>query len=728
MKFKIALGGNPNSGKTTLFNDLTGSNQFVGNWPGVTVEKKEGKIQNKYAGNDEITLIDLPGIYSTSPYTLEEVIARNFIVYEEPDVIINIVDGSNLERNLYLTTQLLGMGIPVVVAVNMMDVVRKNGDRLDQKKLSSLLGVPIVEISALKSENLEELISEAKAAAVTKKSPRFEGMSKDTQECITKIEPMIPDRVTEKFRLWYAEKLFENDQKVLDELSLDGAIIEKIDQIRKHYENSRNDDVESLIAGERYDKISAIIRESFKKGQTGRTTSDKIDQIVTNRWLALPIFFVVIGLVYYISITTVGSWVTDFTNKGLFGDGFDFFGREVPGIPLIVEKWMESAGTVNWLQDLILNGIIGGVGSVLGFVPQMFVLFFLLSFLEGCGYVARIAFILDRAFRKFGLSGKSFIPMLISTGCGVPGIMASRTIENENDRRMTVMTTTFMPCSAKLPVIALIAGALFNNAAWVAVSAYIIGILAILFSGIILKKTKRFAGNPTPFIIELPAYHLPTLRSLWTNTWERGWAFIKKAGTIILVSTIVIWFLSSYGFRENGFGAVEMKDSLLCAIGSGISWIFSPLGFGNWKAAVATIMGLVAKENVVSTMGVLYGMEEIAEDGQELWGVLSAAYTPLSAYSFLLFNMLCAPCFASIGAMKRELATWNWTFYAVGYMCLFAYAVSLTVYQLGTWLMTGSFTIGTLIAVFILLYGLYMLLRPKAQEGPTIAFEKASVQ
>lgn len=726
MKLKIALGGNPNSGKTTLFNDLTGSNQFVGNWPGVTVEKKEGKIRKNYAGDDEITLVDLPGIYSISPYTLEEVVARNFIIHEEPDVIIIIVDGSNLERNLYLTTQLLDMGIPVVVAINMMDIVRKNGDKLDKKKLSAMLDAPVVEISALKSENLDTLIAEAKAAAASGKAPNFKGLSKDTQAVIAKIEPFVPDWVPEKFRLWYAEKLFEYDEKVLEELALNEATTKKIDQIREEYEDLRDDDAESITTGERYDEISRVIAKSFKKAQTGLTLSDKIDRIVTNRWLALPIFFVVIGLVYYISVTTVGTWVTDFTNDGLFGDGFTFFGREVPGIPVIVEGWMEAAGTADWLQGLIIDGIIGGVGAVLGFVPQMFVLFFLLSFLEGCGYMARIAFIMDRAFRRFGLSGKSFIPMLISTGCGVPGIMASRTIENENDRRMTVMTTTFMPCGAKLPIIALIAGALFNNSAWVALSAYIIGILAVLFSGIVLKKTKRFAGDPAPFIIELPAYHLPTLRTLWTNTWERGWAFIKKAGTIILVSTIVIWFLSNYGFGEDGFGAVKMEDSILAAIGSGIAWIFSPLGFGNWKAAVATITGLVAKENVVSTMGVLYGMEEVAEDGMELWGTLAAAYTPLAAYSFLLFNLLSAPCFAAIGAMKREMQTWNWTLYAVGYMCLLAYGTSLTVYQLGTWLTTGVFTIWTVIAIAVLLFALYMLFRPKAQEGPTIAIEEAA--
>ena len=705
MRVKIALAGNPNSGKTTLFNALTGSNQFVGNWPGVTVEKKEGKIKGYTSKAEEAILVDLPGVYSLSPYTLEEVVSRNFLIGEKPDAIINIIDGTNLERNLYLTTQLTELGIPVIVAVNMMDLVRKNGEVLDIEKLGKDIGCKVVEISALRGEGIDQLAQRAVAIARGKKknqpAHRFDGC---VEHALAHIEEAIAGRVDESMERWYAVKLFERDEKVRESLDLDPALIRHIEEDIVSCETEMDDDAESIITGERYNYIGNIIEDCYKKRvKKTMSTSDKIDSIVTNRFLALPIFAAVMFLVYYVSVTTVGTLLTDWTNDTLFGAWI------IPG----AQSVLEAIGCAPWLTGLLVDGIISGVGAVLGFVPQMLVLFLFLAFLEGCGYMARIAFIMDRIFRKFGLSGKSFIPMLIGTGCGVPGVMASRTIENDRDRKMTIMTTTFIPCGAKLPIIALIAGALFGGASWVAPSAYFVGIAAIICSGIILKKTKMFAGDPAPFVMELPAYHLPTVGNVLRSTWERGWSFIKKAGTIILLSTIFIWFAQSFGFEGGTFKMVEnMENSILAAIGSGIAWIFTPLGWGNWKPAVAAITGLVAKENVVGTFGILYGFGEVAEDGAEIWGTLSGAMTQAAAYSFLVFNLLCAPCFAAMGAIKREMNNAKWFWFAIGYQTLLAYTVSLCVYQIGTWVSTGLFGAGTIAALILIAAFLWLLFRP----------------
>ena len=705
MRVKIALAGNPNSGKTTLFNALTGSNQFVGNWPGVTVEKKEGKIKGYTTKGEEAILVDLPGIYSLSPYTLEEVVSRNFLIGEKPDAIINIIDGTNLERNLYLTTQLTEIGIPVIIAVNMMDLVRKNGEELDIDRLSKDTGCKVVEISALKGEGIDQLIRRAVAIAKSGKNGqpahKFEGC---VEHAIAHIEEAISGHVDESMERWYAVKLFERDEKVRESLNLAKELLDHIEEDVVSCEKEMEDDAESIITGERYNYIGSMIEDCYKKRvKKQMSVSDKIDSVVTNRFFALPIFAAVMFIVYYVSVTTVGTILTDWTNDTLFGEWI---------IPA-AQTGLESIGCADWLTGLLVDGIVSGVGAVLGFVPQMLVLFLFLAFLEGCGYMARIAFIMDRIFRKFGLSGKSFIPMLIGTGCGVPGVMASRTIENDRDRKMTIMTTTFIPCGAKLPIIALIAGALFDGAAWVAPSAYFVGIAAIICSGIILKKTKMFAGDPAPFVMELPAYHLPTVGNVLRSTWERGWSFIKKAGTIILLSTIVIWFAQSFGFESGSFGMVEdMNHSILAALGSAIAWIFTPLGWGDWKAAVAAITGLVAKENVVGTFGILYGFGEVAEDGAEIWGSLAGSMTAVAAYSFLIFNLLCAPCFAAMGAIKREMNNVKWFWFAIGYQTILAYAASLCVYQVGTLITAGTFGIGTVVAFIIIACFLYLLFRP----------------
>lgn len=705
MRVKIALAGNPNSGKTTLFNALTGSNQFVGNWPGVTVEKKEGKIKGYTSKGEEAILVDLPGVYSLSPYTLEEVVSRNFLISEKPDAIINIIDGTNLERNLYLTTQLTELGIPVIIAVNMMDLVKKNGEQLNIETLGKDIGCKVVEISALRGDGIDQLAQRAVAIAREKKknqpAHRFDGC---VEHALAHIEEAIAGCVDESMERWYAVKLFERDEKVRESLNLNPALFKHIEEDIVSCETEMDDDAESIITGERYNYIGSIIEDCYKKRvKKTMSTSDKIDSIVTNRFLALPIFAAVMFLVYYVSVTTVGTLLTDWTNDTLFGAWI------IPG----AQSALEAIGCAPWLIGLLVDGIISGVGAVLGFVPQMLVLFLFLAFLEGCGYMARIAFIMDRIFRKFGLSGKSFIPMLIGTGCGVPGVMASRTIENDRDRKMTIMTTTFIPCGAKLPIIALIAGALFGGASWVAPSAYFVGIAAIICSGIILKKTKMFAGDPAPFVMELPAYHLPTVGNVLRSTWERGWSFIKKAGTIILLSTIFIWFAQSFGVEGGQFGMVEnMENSVLAAIGSGIAWIFTPLGWGNWKPAVAAITGLVAKENVVGTFGILYGFGEVAEDGAEIWGTLSGAMTQAAAYSFLVFNLLCAPCFAAMGAIKREMNNAKWFWFAIGYQTLLAYTVSLCVYQIGTWISAGVFGAGTIAALLLIVIFLYLLFRP----------------
>ena len=705
MRVKIALAGNPNSGKTTLFNALTGSNQFVGNWPGVTVEKKEGKIKGYTTKGEEAILVDLPGIYSLSPYTLEEVVSRNFLIGEKPDAIINIIDGTNLERNLYLTTQLTELGIPVIIAVNMMDLVRKNGEELNIDRLSKDTGCKVVEISALKGEGIDQLIQRAVAIAKSGKNiqpaHKFDGC---VEHAIAHIEEALSGHVDESMERWYAVKLFERDEKVQESLNLAKALLDHIEEDIVSCEKEMEDDAESIITGERYNYIGSIIEDCYKKRvKKQMSVSDKIDSIVTNRFLALPIFAVVMFIVYYVSVTTVGTILTDWTNDTLFGEWI---------IPA-AQTGLEAIGCADWLTGLLVDGIISGVGAVLGFVPQMLVLFLFLAFLEGCGYMARIAFIMDRIFRKFGLSGKSFIPMLIGTGCGVPGVMASRTIENDRDRKITIMTTTFIPCGAKLPIIALIAGALFDGAAWVAPSAYFVGIAASICSGIILKKTKMFAGDPAPFVMELPAYHMPTVGNVLRSTWERGWSFIKKAGTIILLSTIFVWFAQSFGVEGGSFGMVEdMDNSILAAIGSGIAWIFTPLGWGNWKAAVAAITGLVAKENVVGTFGILYGFGEVAEDGAEIWGSLAGSMTAVAAYSFLIFNLLCAPCFAAMGAIKREMNNAKWFWFAIGYQTILAYATALCVYQVGTLITSGTFGIGTVVAFIIIVGFLYLLFRP----------------
>ncbi len=701
MEIKIALAGNPNCGKTTLFNALTGSNQFVGNWPGVTVEKKEGKLK----GHKDVTIVDLPGIYSLSPYTLEEVVARNYLISERPDAILNIIDGTNLERNLYLTTQLVELGIPVVCAVNMMDVVNKNGDKINISQLAKELGCQVVEISALKGTGINEASSKAIEAAGSKKATvpqhSFCGC---VEHAIAHIEEEVLHDIPEEQQRWYAIKIFERDSKVLELLKISDAHKAHIENDIVSAENEMDDDSESIITNERYIYIGTIIKDCLKKKNKGMTVSDKIDRIVTNRWAALPIFAVVMFIVYYVSVTTVGSWVTDWTNDTLFGEWI------APG----AQTLLENIGCADWLTGLIVDGIIGGVGAVLGFVPQMLVLFIFLAFLESCGYMARIAFVMDRIFRKFGLSGKSFIPMLIGTGCGVPGVMASRTIENERDRRMTIMTTTFIPCGAKLPIIGLIAGALFDNAGWVATSAYFVGVAAIIVSGIMLKKTKMFAGDPAPFVMELPAYHMPTVGNVLRSMWERGWSFIKKAGTVILLSSIILWFLQSFGVENGSFGMIDdLDNSILAKIGNILAPLFIPLGWGDWKAAVATVTGLIAKENVVATFGTLFHFGgEVSENGDEIWGQMAETFTALSGYSFLVFNLLCAPCFAAMGAIKREMNNGKWTAFAILYQCGFAYAVSLMVYQFGL-LFTGSVNvIGLIAAVVILAFMIYMLVRP----------------
>lgn len=791
MSIKIALAGNPNSGKTTLFNALTGANQFVGNWPGVTVEKKEGRLKK----HNDVVIMDLPGIYSLSPYTLEEVVARNYLINERPDAILNIVDGTNLERNLYLTTQLTELGIPVVVAVNMMDVVKKNGDLINVEELSRQLGCRVVEISALKGTGVMEAAEAAVKAAENTKTVPQHSFNGAVEHAIAHIEEAAVHELPAEQQRWYAIKIFERDEKVLEQLKLKNEVLAHIEADIKAAEEELSDDAESIITNERYVYIASIIKSCYKKKDKGKlSTSDKIDRIVTNRWAALPIFAVVMFIVYYISVTTVGTWVTDWTNDGLFGEGWHLlgigsseyseasenyvipgatieafeaaaeqaglepetateltataeildeengevveafgvtyqdymaaleveepdpanYGVWVPGIPVLIGNGLERINCAGWLQGLILDGIVGGVGAVLGFVPQMFVLFIFLAFLEGCGYMARVAFVMDRIFRKFGLSGKSFIPMLIGTGCGIPGIMASRTIENDRDRRMTIMTTTFIPCGAKLPIIALIAGALFGEAWWVAPSAYFVGVAAIIISGIMLKKTKIFSGDPAPFVMELPAYHWPTLGSILRSMWERGWSFIKKAGTVILLSAIVLWFLQAFGVENGVFRMVsDLNNSVLASIGRGIQWLFAPLGWGNWQSAVAAVTGLIAKENVVSTFGVLLGgFEEVAESGWQIWANMRELFTPLSAYSFLIFNLLCAPCFAAMGAIKREMNNGKWTLFAIGYQCVFAYAVSLIVYQVGSVFTGNANAVGLIAAIIVLGVILYMLFRP----------------
>ena len=779
MSVKIALAGNPNCGKTTLFNALTGSNQFVGNWPGVTVEKKEGKLK----GHKDVIITDLPGIYSLSPYTLEEVVARNYLIHERPDAIINIIDGTNIERNLYLSTQIMELGIPVIMAVNMMDLVEKSGDKIHIDKLKKKLGCEVVEISALKGTGIQKAAEKAVALAESKKSvtPVHE-FQEDVEAAIHAVEERLGSSVPESQKRFFAIKLLEKDDKIKEQMTNVPDVSREI----KVLEDKFDDDTESIITNERYVYISSIIGLCCTKNKTKKlTTSDKIDRIVTNRWLALPIFAVIMWLVYYVSVSTVGGWATDWANDGVFGDGWHLFGIGtssyedaaadysradqivaavdedgkvtsvdivddedkvietvtisdsvvadaekvveagepdpadygvwVPGVPVVIESGLDAIGCADWLKGLILDGIVAGVGAVLGFVPQMLVLFIFLAFLEACGYMARVAFIMDRIFRKFGLSGKSFIPMLIGTGCGVPGVMASRTIENDRDRKMTIMTTTFIPCGAKLPIIALIAGALFNGASWVAPSAYFVGIAAIICSGIILKKTKLFAGDPAPFVMELPAYHMPTVSNVLRSMWERAWSFIKKAGTIILLSTIVLWFLMNFGWVDGSFGMLEaeqLNDSILSKIGSIIAPLFIPLGWGDWKMAVAAVTGLIAKENVVGTFGVLFGFAEVAENGNEVWGQLAGSMTQIAAYSFLVFNLLCAPCFAAMGAIKREMNNTKWFWTAIGYQCGLAYVVSLCIYQLGNIFTGGSFGIGTVVAILLVIGFIYLLVRP----------------
>lgn len=815
MEIRIALAGNPNSGKTTLFNTLTGSNQFVGNWPGVTVEKKEGKLKKRR----DIIITDLPGIYSLSPYTLEEVVARNYLLGERPDVILNIIDGTNLERNLYLTTQLTELGIPVVIAVNMIDVVKKNGDELRVEALSQASGCPVMEISALRGTGIQELTETAIAAAKGSETVPMHTFSGPVEHALAHIEEAVVHNLPPEQQRWYALKIFERDDKVLAQLHLGKEVLAHVEQDIIAAEKELDDDAESIITNDRYVYIASLIQSCYKKRRVGQlSTSDKIDRVVTDRWAALPIFAVVMFIVYFVSVTTVGTWATDWANDGVFGDGWHLFGigssaytravedYEVPGtikdafleaaaeagaveetastdedtvlipekaqnvtataylrdgdgnimeeIPVTYSSYLEAADlekpdpadygvwvpgvpvllgealarghVADWLSGLILDGIVAGVGAVLGFVPQMLVLFLLLAFLEGCGYMARVAFVMDRIFRKFGLSGKSFIPILIGTGCGVPGIMASRTIENERDRRMTIMTTTFIPCGAKLPIIALIAGALFGGAWWVAPSAYFVGIAAIVISGIILKKTRMFSGDPAPFVMELPAYHWPTVGNLLHSMWERAWSFIKKAGTIILLATIFVWFTSNFGWENGQFGMVEESQSILAAIGSAICIIFAPLGWGNWQSTVATITGLIAKENVVGTMGVLFGgFSEVAENGWQIWTNMQAVFTPLSAYSFLVFNLLCAPCFAAMGAIRREMNNGKWFFFAVAYQCLFAYAIALVVYQLGMLFSSSGNAVGSIVAFLIVAVMAYLLFRPYHPSGRLTATKVA---
>ena len=719
MSVKIALAGNPNSGKTTLFNALTGSNQFVGNWPGVTVEKKEGKLK----GHKDVVIMDLPGIYSLSPYTLEEVVARNYLIGERPDAIINIVDGTNIERNLYLTTQIMELGIPVIMAVNMADLLEKNGDKIHLNKLSEKLGCEVVSISALKGTGIKEAAEKAVKLANARKviEPAHEFSAK-AEEIISAVENRLTGIVPAEQERFFAIKLLEKDDKIASQMK-------SAPDISAEMEDAFDDDTESIITNERYVYISSIIGDCVTKNRAKEmSTSDKIDRIVTNRWLALPIFAVIMWIVYYVSVTTVGAILTDWTNDTLFGEWI---------IPA-AQSFFEGIGCADWLTGLIVDGIISGVGAVLGFVPQMLVLFFFLAILESCGYMARVAFIMDRIFRKFGLSGKSFIPMLIGTGCGVPGVMASRTIENDRDRKMTIMTTTFIPCGAKLPIIALIAGAIFNGASWVAPSAYFVGIAAIICSGIILKKTKMFAGDPAPFVMELPAYHMPTAGNVLRSMWERGWSFIKKAGTIITLSTIVVWFLLNFGWVNGHFGMLNFDglegaameaaqaECILAKIGNLIAWIFTPLGWGNWKMAVAAITGLVAKENVVGTFGQLFGFAEVAEDGTEIWGQLAGSMTVAAGYSFLVFNLLCAPCFAAMGAIKREMNNAKWFWFAIGYQCGLAYIVSLCIYQIGTLAMGGGFGLGTIVAFILILGFVYLLFRPY-KESKTLNVNVRSV-
>ena len=713
MSVKIALAGNPNCGKTTLFNALTGSNQFVGNWPGVTVEKKEGKLK----GHKDVTIMDLPGIYSLSPYTLEEVVARNYLIAERPDAIINIVDGTNIERNLYLSTQIMELGIPVVMAVNMMDIVDRSGDKVHMDKLGKKLGCEVVPISALKGTGIEKAAEKAVALAQQKQAtPHVHSFAKEVEDVITAVEGKLGSDIAEEQRRFFAIKLLEKDDKISELMKQVPDVSAQI----KELEDKFDDDTESIITNERYVYISSIMGECVTKANKKEklTTSDKIDKIVTNRWAALPIFAVVMFLVYYVSVTTVGAFLTDWTNDTLFGEWI------IPG----AQTLFENIGCADWLTGLIVDGVISGVGAVLGFVPQMLVLFLFLAFLESCGYMARVAFIMDRIFRKFGLSGKSFIPMLIGSGCGVPGVMASRTIENDRDRKMTIMTTTFVPCGAKLPIIALIAGAFFDNAGWVSWSAYFVGVAAIICSGIILKKTKMFAGDPAPFVMELPAYHWPTVGNVLRSVWERGWSFIKKAGTIILLSTIILWFLMSFGWVDGSFGMLEAEQldaSILAKIGSAIAWIFAPLGWTQagegWKMAVAAVSGLIAKENVVATFGLLFGFAEVAEDGSEIWGSLAQVMTPVAAYGFLVFNLLCAPCFAAMGAIKREMNNVKWFWFAIGYQCGLAYVAALCIYQIGTLITTGAFGLGTVVALVFIAVILYLLFRPY-KESNSLSF------
>ncbi len=714
MAITIALAGNPNCGKTTLFNALTGSNQFVGNWPGVTVEKKVGKLK----GNKEVEIMDLPGIYSLSPYTLEEVVARNYLITERPDAIINLVDGTNIERNLYLSTQLMELGIPMVMAVNMMDLVEKCGDWIDTAKLSEKLGCQVVEISALKGTGIMNAAEKAMMLAKEKKvGPPVHKFSVRVENVLERIEGKLGSGIPEEQKRFFAIKLLERDDKIAEKMAVAPDVSSEIEMIEKEMD----DDAESIITNERYVFVSSITECCYKKNGKGKLTiSDKIDRIVTNRLFALPIFAVVMFFVYYISVTTVGTWATDWANDGVFGDGWNLFGLEVPGFPVLVETILNRAACADWLQSLILDGMVAGVGAVLGFVPQMLVLFIFLAFLEACGYMARVAFIMDRIFRKFGLSGKSFIPILIGTGCGVPGIMASRTIENDRDRKMTIMTTTFIPCGAKLPIIGLIAGALFDGAAWVAWSAWFAGFAAIVCSGIILKKTKMFAGDPAPFVMELPAYHMPTVGNVLRSMWERGWSFIKKAGTVILLSTIVLWFFMRFGWVDGSFEMLEaeqLDSSILAKLGEIFAPLFIPLGWGDWKMAVAAITGLIAKENVVGTIGILFGFAEVAEEGEEIWGMLAGSMSAAAAYSFLIFNLLCAPCFAAMGAMKREMNNAKWFWFAIGYQTALAYVVSLCVFQSSVWVSAGTFGIGTAIGILLLISFLYLLVRPHKESG-----------
>lgn len=725
MSIRIALAGNPNSGKTTLFNALTGSNQYVGNWPGVTVEKKEGKLKK----HSDVIIADLPGIYSLSPYTIEEIVARDYLIDERPEAILNIIDGTNLERNLYLTTQLVELGIPVVVAVNMMDIVRKNGDKINIAELSRQLGCKVVEISALKGTGVmdaaQAAIDAAKGTAVVPQHS-FSGV---VEHALAHIEEAAVHNMPAEQQRWYAVKIFERDEKVLEKLNLDKTVLDHIEEDIRSAEEELDDDAESIITNERYVYIASVIKSSYKKQNAGKlSVSDKIDKIVTNRFLGLPIFALVMFVVYYVSMQTVGAAATDWVNDVLFGEW----------IPGLIEKLLEGH-IADWLYGLIQDGIVAGVGAVLGFVPQMLVLFILLAFLEGCGYMSRVAFVMDRIFRNFGLSGKSFIPMLIGTGCGIPGVMASRTIENERDRRMTVMTTTFIPCSAKLPILGLIAGACFGESGLVAVSAYFIGVAAIVISGIMLKKTKMFAGDPAPFVMELPSYHLPTVGYILRSMWERGWSFIKKAGTIITLSTIVIWFLQSFTFT----GGLQMTDdmdvSILAYIGKAFAWIFAPLGWGGWQTAVAAVTGLIAKENVVSTFGILYHFagEELAENGNEIWTAfaqnlsnLSGGHTALAGYSFMIFNLLCAPCFAAIGAIKREMNNAKWTWFAIGYQCVFAYLISLMVFQFGCLFAGDVHMAGLIVAIVVLVGMLYMLFRKNKYDNNklTVKAKKAKIK